>query len=322
MSTDSLPTHVVAFGNQKGGVTKTSTVVNLAAALSERGKKVLVFDLDVNCGSTRLFGVPQGVNVYGTYEVMLGDEMPQDVVIRPGDMDTVNLPENVHLIAAHTKLEGIESALAKEQGPFASSHEALRGPIASLRGQYDFIFLDTSPSMTPPTRAAYMAAEYFVLTAVPERLAIEGLVNAIQYIKHARKGGNPNLRLMGVVMNQVPGRATRLSTALIEEVDKHFSAGDEYMRRYENSISASTVVPTVQQGGKTLFEEAPDHKVTHQYRALAEEFEARFAKLSTADAAAAHTAQADPTNGQANVNINPDLTVPKPAQAAEGVTHG
>jgi len=319
MSTDGLPTHVVAFGNQKGGVTKTSTVVNLAAALSERGKKVLVFDLDVNCGSTRLFGVPQGVNVYGTYEVMLGDELPEDVVIRPGDMDTVNLPKNVHLIAAHTKLEGIESALANKQGPFTSSHDSLSSPIASLQGQYDYIFLDTSPSMTPPTKAAYMVAEYFILTAVPERLAIEGLVNAIQYIKHARRSGNSNLRLMGVVMNQVPGRATRLSTALIEEVDKHFSAGDEYMRRYENSISASTVVPTVQQGGKTLFEEAPDHKVTQQYRSLAEEFEQRFAKLTSQ--ANAPTAS-DPTDGQGEVHINPDLQVSQDDRKSTGVVNG
>ena len=176
--------------------------------------------------------------------------------------------------------------------------------------------------MTPPTKAAYMVAQYFILTAVPERLAIEGLVNAIQYIKHARSSGNPNLRLMGVVMNQVPGRATRLSTALIEEVDKHFSAGDEFMRRYESSISASTIVPTVQQGGRTLFEEAPDHKVTQQYRDLAEEFENRFERLITPSAHAGPAAQADPTHGQAEVHINPDLQVPQPAQVAEGVTNG
>ena len=60
----------VAFGNQKGGVTKTSTIVNLSAALSELVQRVVVFDLDVNCGSTRLFGVPEGLNIYGTYEVM------------------------------------------------------------------------------------------------------------------------------------------------------------------------------------------------------------------------------------------------------------
>lgn len=273
-------THVVAFGNQKGGVTKTSTVVNLAAALSERGRRILVWDLDVNCGSTRLFGLAQGVNVYGTYEVMLGDESPEDVVIRPGDLDTVNLPENVHLIPAHTKLEGVEAALSAKRGPFEPSHSTLREPIESLHGQYDYIFLDTSPSMTPPTKAAYMAAQYFVLAAVPERLAIEGLVNAIQYIQHARTSGNPGLRLMGVVMNQVPGRATRLSTALLEQVDKHFGVNDEFTRRFATSISASTIVPTVQQGGRTLFDEAPDHKVTQQYRNLAAEFEQRFARIA------------------------------------------
>lgn len=305
MSTDSLPTHVVAFGNQKGGVTKTSTVVNLAAALSERGKRVLVFDLDVNCGSTRLFGVPLGVNVYGTFEVMLGEEKPEDVVIRAGDLETLNLPENVHLIAAHTRLEGIEAALADKIGPFEKPWEALRKPIASLKGQYDFVFLDTSPSMTLPTKAAYVAAQYFVLTAVPERLAIEGLVNAIKYIEHARSSGNPQLRLMGVVMNQVPGRATRLSNALMDEVDNTFGRGDPLMRRYETSINASTIVPTVQQTGTTLFEAAPDHKVTQQYRELAEEFEKRFDQLS-------------PSQREPEVHVAANLAVPQRAEVVNG----
>ena len=273
------PGRVLSFANQKGGVTKTTTLVNLAAALSEMGKKILVWDLDVNCGSTRLFGVPEGINVYGTYEVMTGDENVEDVVIRPGDLEGVSLPENVHLVPAHIKLEGIEAALAAKHGPFAVSHDALREPLASIASEYDFVFLDTSPSMTPPTKAAYMASAYFVLTAVPERLAIEGLVNAIRYIQHAHRGGNPDLRLMGVVMNQVPGRATRLSRALLAEVDKHFGGGDEYRRPFETHITASTIVPSVQQSGKTLLEAAPDHKVTHQYRALARELLGRFEKL-------------------------------------------
>lgn len=273
------PGRTVAFGNQKGGVTKTSTIVNLAAALSEMGQRVLVWDLDVNCGSTRLFGVPAGITVYGTYEVMTGDENAEDVIIKPGDLEEVSLPENVHLIPAHTKLEGIEAALGDKLGPFAMSHQALREPLESVSDQYDFVFLDTSPSMTPPTKAAYMAADYFILTAVPERLAIEGLVNAIRYIGHAHKGGNPDLRLMGVVMNQVPGRTTTLSKLLLGEVERHFGGGDEFRRPFENYISASTIVPSVQQSGKTLVEAAPDHKVTNQYRALAREFLARFEKL-------------------------------------------
>jgi chromosome partitioning protein len=274
-------TRVVAFGNQKGGVTKTSTVVNLAAALSERGRRVLVWDLDVNCGSTRLFGLPQGLNVYGTNEVMLGEESPEDVVIRPGDHEAVNLPENVHLIAAHTKLETVESAISEKIGPFEKPWEVLKRPIEQLKGRYEYIFLDTSPSMTLPTKAAYVASKYFVLTAVPERLAIEGLVNAIKYIQHAKQSGNKDLQLMGVVMNQVPGRATRLSRALMDEVDKHFGVDTAFTSRFKASISASTIVPSVQQEGKSLFEAAPDHKVTNQYRALAVEFEERFDRFES-----------------------------------------
>lgn len=286
MSSDvGLDTKIVAFGNQKGGVTKTSTVVNLAAALSELGRRVLVWDLDVNCGSTRLFGLPVGLNVYGTYEVMTGEETAEEVIITPDDHDNAHLPANVHLIAAHTKLESVDAALADKIGPFEKPWETLKRPLASLRGKYHYIFLDTSPSMTLPTKAAYIAAEYFVLTAVPERLAIEGLVNAIKYIEHAQKSGNPRLRLMGVVMNQVPGRPTRLSKALMEEVDHHFGVGDEFTRRFESSITASTIVPSVQQLGQTLFEAAPDHKVTQQYRDLAVEFEERFRRLDSSAAA-------------------------------------
>ena len=191
MSTDRPRTHIVAFGNQKGGVTKTSTVVNLAAALSEQGKKILVVDLDVNCGSTRLFGVPQGVNVYGTYEVMLGEESPQDVIMRASETDMVNMPENVHLIAAHTKLEGIDTAIAEKLGPFGNPHQSLIEPIQSLKGEYDYVFMDTSPSMTLPTKAAYVTAEYFVLTAVPERLAIEGLGQRHQVRRVRPERGQP-----------------------------------------------------------------------------------------------------------------------------------
>lgn len=273
------PGRIVAFGNQKGGVTKTSTIVNLAASLSEMGLRTLVWDLDVNCGSTRLFGVPAGINVYGTYEVMTGDENIEDVIIQRGDLEEVNLPENVHLIAAHTRLEGIEAQLAAQLGPFEKPWEVLKKPLAAIKNNYDFIFLDTSPSMTVPTKAAYMAVEYFILTAVPERLAIEGLANAVRYIQHAWDSGNPDLKLMGVVMNQVPGRPTRLSRALLAEVDNYFSGGDEYRRAFKTQISSSTIVPTVQQGGKTLVEAAPDHKVTKQYRALAAEILERFERL-------------------------------------------
>lgn len=203
--------------------------------------------------------------------------------MQPGDLEGVMLSENVHLIPAHVKLEGIEAALREKNGPFAQSNRALVEPMKALTEIYDWVLLDTAPSMTPGTMAAYMSADYFVLTAVPEPLAIEGLINAVRYIKHAQDGGNAPLELMGVVMNQVPGKETKLSRALLAQVDKIFGeAGSDPKSRYRTTISASTVVPTLQEAGRTLFEAEPKHKVTQQYRDLAKEMVERFESFESA----------------------------------------
>ena len=271
------PTHVVAFGNQKGGVGKTTTAFNLAAALAQKGKKILLWDLDVNCGATRLAGITSDIPVGGTFEVMTGEEVPEDVIIQASDDEQLNLPVGVDLIPAHAKLEHIEAALANISNPFSDTTKSvLTQPLQRLKGMYDYIFLDTSPSMTPPTKAAHLSAQFFVITAIPEKLSIEGLVQAIKYLGFAREGGNPDLRLMGVVMSMVPGRATRVSRQLMDQASAALNSGDIYGRLFTTHITASTVVHYAQQHNELLFDSAPDHKVTNQYRSLATEFEERF----------------------------------------------
>jgi chromosome partitioning protein len=271
-------TRVIAVGNQKGGVGKTTNTVHLAAALGELGRKCLVWDLDVNCGSTRHFGIPDGMNVFGTFEVLTGQEPPGEVIIRPGDLDGVVLPKGVHLLPAHTKLESLEQVLASKN-VFMINQDVLLRPIAELRGEYDYIFLDTAPNLTTPTIAAYKAAQYFLLSSIPESFAMEGLNNAVKYLQGAREAGNPDLRLMGVIIGAVPGRLTRLARELLDYVERTFAAGDEFMRRFKTVIHSSTVVPTVQKSGTTLFDAEPGHKVTDQYRSLARELEERFMAL-------------------------------------------
>src|SRR5262245_14681744 len=169
---------VIAVGNQKGGVGKTTNCVNLATALAELGRKSLIWDLDSNCGSTRHFGIPEEAKFFGTFEVLTGRETALDVIITGDAEDEVALPRNVHLIPARRNLEGIDSVL-RETDKFFVPRDILIEPMKSLRGVYDYIFLDTAPHATTPTIASYMAADYFILAAVPEHFAIDGLKAAL-----------------------------------------------------------------------------------------------------------------------------------------------
>src|SRR4051812_26288056 len=266
-------TQIIAVGNQKGGVGKTTNSVNLAAALGELGRKCLIIDLDANQGSTRHLGVPSQ-SFLGTYEVLVGEEQPADVIITNGE-DDVQLPKNVDLISATRKIEGVEDALRKNS-KFVVEQDILIKPLKSLQGQYDFIFLDTAPNANAPTVAAYKAARWFILAAMPSPFAIDGLNDALADIQDAQNNANPYLEVLGVVLAGVDGRRTRLATALIDYVENTFRFGDNTSAKFKTVISRSIVIDEAQRAGRTLFETHPDHKVTDQYRAIAREIEARL----------------------------------------------
>ena len=187
------PARVIAIGNQKGGVAKTTNAVQLAAALAETGHRCLVWDLDMNCGTSQHFGIPDSMAILGTFEVMMGEEQPRDVIVRAGELPEIDLPERLDLLPARRKLEGIDQALTGKWAKFVDLSTLLKKPLDSLRSDYDYIFLDTAPNLTTPTIAAYKAADFFLLSAMPETFAIQGLSAALQDIKSVReRGGNPN----------------------------------------------------------------------------------------------------------------------------------
>ena len=269
-------TKIIALGNQKGGVGKTTNTVHLAAALAEKGYKCLIFDLDMNHGATRHFGIPAD-SFLGTFEVLSGDEQPSDVILTKGDAE-VNLPDNIDLIPSRRMLEKIDQALAAKN-KFLVVQDVLLEPLRSLEGQYDFIFLDTAPNATTPTIAAYKAAEWFILSAFPDPFAIAGLNDALSDIQAAQQTGNGKLRLPGVIISGVDKRTT-LPNSLAEYVEKIFSSDGKKSAKFETTVSRSTVIPQCQDVGKTLFQTHPTHKVTQQYRDLAAEVEARIAALA------------------------------------------
>ncbi|MGE0682427.1 MAG: ParA family protein [Candidatus Binatia bacterium] len=265
-------TWVIAVGNQKGGVGKTTNTVHIATALCELGRKCLIWDLDMNHGATLHFGIPSE-SFLGTYEILMGDENPEDLILTNED-EGIELPQNLDLIPARRNLENIDEALAARD-KFINKPDVLIEPLNRLRGRYDYIFLDTAPNATTPTIAAYKAADLFILSALPETFAIAGLNDALADIDKARRRGNKNLRLLGVVVSCTDKRTT-LSTQLTHYVEEIFGPDGRKSAKFDGTISRAVVIPKAQKVGKTIFQTNSTHKVTDEYRQLAREIEARI----------------------------------------------
>jgi chromosome partitioning protein len=277
-----IETRVIALGNQKGGVGKTTNCVQLATALGEMGRRCLIWDLDMNFGTTRHFGIAGGA-YWGTFELLTGQDEIENVIITENDED-VDLPSNVHLITADRNLEGLDKALGAEHKFFPAG--ILIEPLKQLRGRYDYIFLDTAPSAATPTLAAYMAADFFILSTTPQTFAIKGLEDAVADIKAAIRQGNKKLLVLGVILSDVDKRLrlARLHMGLVEELFRQQPG--QPSAKFDTIISRSTVVGEAQKLGKTIFQTHPTHKVTDQYRALAQEVENRLAEFARVQAAA------------------------------------
>lgn len=268
-------TRVVAVGNQKVGAGKTTVAVHLARGLAELGRKVLIIDCDTNYGATRNFQINPEVYA-GTYELILGAEHIEDIILSNDPGFELWLPENLFLIPARKRLENAEIAL-RERERTAETTYALVEPVETLRGKFDYVFLDTGSNTTLPTIAAYKAADWLLLTAIPEIFAVDGLRDAIRDFQAIKRRGG-KLLLLGVVLSCVD-RRPRLARELIEYV--HDAIRDEHGEpgKFCSEISRSAVVSTAQKRGRTIFETEPQHKVTEEYRALAREFEARIARF-------------------------------------------
>lgn len=262
-------TRVIAVGNQKGGVGKSTVSTHLAAALAELGRKVLIWDLDSNSGTTRCFGIPQ--TFLGAYEVMIGDERAEDVLLTNDPDIGIKLPHNVDVIIARRNLDTLDETL-RARNRFADGRDSLKAPLEQLQGIYDYIFFDTAPNTNPPTMAAYKAAQWFILSATPDPLSIQGLNDAMADIKAVREHGNPELQLLGVVLSCVD-RRTRLAIQLTSFVQEAFP---DLAGPFNTQIGRAVAIPEAQKLGKTVFQTDPAHKIAEQYRQLARELEQRF----------------------------------------------
>lgn len=261
---------VIAVGNQKGGVGKSTNTLHIAAALGELGHQVLVVDLDANCGATKACGL--GTDWLGTFEALMGED-PDDLIVRTDPVEGIDLPSNVALLPARRKLESFEEH-CREKNKFMEPTSTLAPVVDALRAQFDFILLDTAPRADAPTVAAYRAADWFILSTEPAKLSVEGLTEALTDINAVREAGNSKLRLLGVVMCKVNPR-TRIATSYLARITQEFSAAGE-MGVFERFISRGTAVELAQDKGKTILQTEPKHQVAEQYRELAQEVLSRL----------------------------------------------
>ena len=246
---------IVTIVNQKGGVGKTTTCVNLTAALREKDLRVLLCDFDPQANATSGMGVDKTVSK-GVYSAVIGELPAAETVSRTRYGDV--LPSNKALAGAGVELIGMERR-----------EFLLKDALSPLREDYDFILIDCPPSLELLTLNALCAADSILVPVQCEYFALEGLSDLMNTVRLVRRSLNPSLELEGVLLTMFDGR-TNLSLQVAEEV-KHYFPGKVYASVIPRNIRLSEAPSH----GKPISAYDPYSRGAEAYKLLAEEMIAR-----------------------------------------------
>ena len=253
---------IVAIANQKGGVGKTTTAVNLGAALAESGRRILIVDLDPQANATSSFGL-QEVEDVSLYEPLLGEASITEKILP-------TRREGLFIVPADLDMAGAEVEIARMPNHLTRLAETLK-PLHTDQ-TFDFVFLDCPPSLGILMSNALAAADELLTPIQCEYFALEGLVKIVRLIEQVLgSGANERLELSGIVMTMFDAR-TNLSQQVVADVRKHFGE-----RVYQTVIPRSVRLSEAPSFGKSILEYAPNGPAAQAYRALAKEFLKRHA---------------------------------------------
>lgn len=248
---------VIAVTNQKGGVGKTTSAVNLAYCLAKEGKKVLLIDFDPQGNATSGLGVDK-TKLERTVLDVIQNDAPLSAVVLPTET------KNLHLVPATPQLANAEVELAKAERRFTRLKSALEG-----YEEYDYILIDSPPSLSLLTVNGLIAANYVLLPVQAEFYAMEGLGQLLETMQLVRKGLNPTLELVGVLVTMMDTRTT-LSKQVLAEIQKHFPG-----KVFETTIPRNVRIAEAPSHGVPVGSYDRWSKGARAYKALAKEVMSR-----------------------------------------------